>query len=500
MAMLDLPSLLTGAGAGALLAAVLVLLWASVRRSRDLEPLQAVSQELALLQQRQQQLQEQTAEARALQTQWQQRFEQRDREARQLELARAQLVERVHQLERLEEENGDLERSLESAQQLLSRRNEQLVELESRTEVERQAQAEKLRLLTEARDQLKSEFQNLANRIFDEKSARFSASNRDSIGQLLTPLREQIGDFKRRVEDVYDREAKDRRALSEQIHQLKQLNQQMSQDAINLTRALKGESKTQGNWGEVVLARVLESSGLRAGYEFEMQVSLNEGSKRYQPDVIVRLPDNKDVIIDAKVSLTAYEQYCSSEDEAERARQLRDHLQSLRNHVRGLGDKAYQGLEGVRTLDFVLQFIPIEGAFLLALEQDPELMRYAYERNIILVSPTTLLVTLRTINHIWRNEYQNRNAQEIARRGGELIDKFAGFVESVDDIGRHLDRGRQAWETAHKRLTSGRGSLVSQAAALHRLGAVGKKSLPRGADDEMDEEDEAALGLDGGEA
>ncbi|GGO83277.1 DNA recombination protein RmuC [Marinobacterium nitratireducens] len=500
--MLDPLSLLAGAAAGALLALFVTLLWAGQRRARDLERLHASQQELALLQQQQEQLQARVTEAGAYQTQWQQRFEQRDREARQLELARAQLVERVHQLERLEQENADLERSLDSAQQLLGRRNEQLVELESRTEVERQAQEEKLRLLTEARDQLKTEFQNLANRIFDEKSARFSASNRDSIGQLLTPLREQLGDFKRRVEDVYDREAKDRRALSEQIHHLKQLNQQMSQDAVNLTRALKGESKTQGNWGEVVLARVLESSGLRAGHEFEMQVSINDGSKRYQPDVIVRLPDNKDVIIDAKVSLTAYEQYCSSEDDAERARLLRDHLQSLRNHVRGLGDKAYQGLEGVRSLDFVLQFIPIEGAFLLALEQDPELMRYAYERNIILVSPTTLLVTLRTINHIWRNEYQNRNAQEIARRGGELIDKFVGFVDSVDDIGRHLERGHQAWELAHKRLTSGRGSLVSQAAALHRLGAVGKKPLPRHAEtlDEEEEEDEETLGLNGGDA
>lgn len=490
-------SLLAGLAAGLVLATLTTLLWASRRRGRDLEQLQAQAQELALVQQQQEQYRTLTEEARKLQSQWQQRFEQRDREARQLELTRAQLIERVHQLERLEEENADLERSLDSTQQLLSRRNEQLVELESRTDVERQAQEEKLRLLTEARDQLKTEFQNLANRIFDEKSARFSATNRDSIGHLLTPLREQLGEFKRRVEDVYDREAKDRRALSEQILQLKQLNQQMSQDAINLTRALKGENKTQGNWGEVVLARVLESSGLRAGHEFEMQVSLNEGSKRYQPDVIVRLPDNKDVIIDAKVSLTAYEQYCSSDDEVERRRQLRDHLQSLRNHVRGLGDKAYQGLEGVRTLDFVLQFIPVEGAFLLALEQDPELMRFAYERNIILVSPTTLLVTLRTINHIWRNEYQNRNAQEIAHRGGELIDKFVGFVESVDDIGRHLERSRQAWEVAHKRLSSGRGSLVSQAAALHRLGAVGKKVLPRGS--EPDEEDETSLEIGGGE-
>ncbi|MFC6669302.1 DNA recombination protein RmuC [Marinobacterium aestuariivivens] len=363
MASLDPPSLAAGLLTGALLATLMTLLWSSRRRAADLEQQQALAQQLALLGQQQEQLEEQCSQGRRQQEQLQQRYEQRDREARQLELARAQLIERVHQLERLEEENADLERSLDSVQQLLSRRNEQFIELESRTEAERQAQDEKLRLLTEARDQLKTEFQNLANRIFDEKSARFSAGNRDSIGQLLTPLREQLGEFKRRVEDVYDREAKDRRALHEQIHQLKQLNQQMSQDAINLTRALKGESKTQGNWGEVVLARVLESSGLRAGHEFELQVSINDGSRRYQPDVIVRLPDNKDVIIDAKVSLTAYEQYCSSEDDGERARLLRDHLQSLRGHVRGLGDKAYERLEGCAASISCCSSSPSRGPF-----------------------------------------------------------------------------------------------------------------------------------------
>jgi DNA recombination protein RmuC len=367
---------------------------------------------------------------------------------------------------------------LQELQQQLAQREKTFAELETRLDAERTAHADKLKALEEARDQLKVEFQNLANRIFEEKSAKLSQVNQEGLGNILNPLRQQLGDFRKRVEDVYDREAKDRRSLYEQIHHLKQLNQQMSQDAVNLTNALKGESKTQGNWGEVVLERVLEESGLRRGHEFEVQVSLSEEGRRYQPDVIIRLPEEKDVIVDAKVSLSAYEKYCSSDDPAHRERHLRDHLQSLRNHIKGLSEKAYQSLEGVRSLDFVLMFVPVEGAFLLALENEPALFRDAFDRNIMLVSPATLLVTLRTIHNIWRYEYQSQNAREIAKRGGELHDKFVGFVESMDEIGRHLGRTQQAYDTAHKRLSSGRGNLVNQAVMLHKLGAAGKKSMP----------------------
>ena len=396
---------------------------------------------------------------------------------RQLELEQVRLQQIQAQKQQQDEQLADQQEQLENQKRLLSQRQAQVAQLESRLESERQAQNEKLQLLTEARDQLKAEFQNLANKIFEEKSARFTSANKDSLGTLLTPLREQLGDFKRRVEDVYDKEAKDRRSLYEQISQLKELNQQMRVDAVNLTNALKGESKTQGNWGEVILERVLEQSGLRKGYEYETQVSLTEEGQRYMPDVIIRLPDEKDVIVDAKVSLTHYEQYCSAEDERLQSKALSEHLQSIRNHIRGLGDKSYQSLEGVRSLDFVLMFVPVEGAFLLALQQDKELFSFAYERNIILVSPATLLVTLRTINNIWRYERQNRYAQEIARRGGELHDKFVGFVEALDDVGRHLDRTQAAYETAQKRLSSGRGNLVNQAAALHKLGVKNKKEL-----------------------
>lgn len=227
-----------------------------------------------------------------------------------------------------------------------------------------------------------------------------------------------------------------------------------------------------------MLERALEASGLRKGHEFELQVSLSQQERRYQPDALIRLPDGKDVIVDAKASLTAYERYCSAETAQEQERFLREHLLSVRGHIKGLSSKAYESLEGVRSLDFVLMFIPVEGAFLLALEREPGLFREAFDRNIMLVSPATLMVTLRTIHNIWRYEHQNQNAKEIARRGGELHDKFVGFVEAVDEIGRNIERTQQAYERAHKRLVSGRGNLVSQVSMLQRLGADAKKKLP----------------------
>ncbi len=397
----------------------------------------------------------------------------------QQQLKEVQYQERLSYLDKLENKLDNLEFDRSDLREQLAIRQAQVAELEARLHADRESAEEKLALLAEARDQLKQEFQNLANQIFDEKSQRFSESSRKEMGMLLTPLRDQIGDFKRRVEDVYDREAKDRRALHTEISQLKRLNVQMSQDAINLTQALKGESKTQGNWGEIVLERVLEESGLRKGHEYEVQVSLKDQQQRYQPDVIVHLPDGKDVIIDSKVSLTAYEQYCSSDDAQFRLQQRKAHAVSLQNHIRGLGDKAYQKLEGVRSLDFVLMFVPIEGAFLLALEHDPELFRFAFERNIMLVSPTTLLVTLRTIQNIWRYEHQSQNAQEIAKRGADLYDKFVGFIESLEDVGKHLSRAQQAYDLSFSRLSSGRGNLIQQAVALNELGVSGKKVLPK---------------------
>ena len=396
----------------------------------------------------------------------------------QEQVINAQQGEKICVFENSEIEKQQIQQELVEYRNLLITANNQITQLDTRLLSERKINEEKSALFKQAREQLKQDFSHLANQIFEDKTARFSKDSRESIGNILNPLREQLGDFKRKVEDVYDKESRDRQALYQQIDHLKQLNQQMSQDAINLTQALKGDSKVQGNWGEVILERVLEESGLRKGHEYEIQVSLNAEGKRYQPDVIVRLPDEKDMIIDAKVSLTGYERYCSGGASTEREQYLIEHVQSIRNHVRGLGQKAYEKLEGIRTLDFVLMFVPVEGAFLLALEHDQSLFRYAFQRNIILVSPTTLLVTLRTVQNIWRFEQQNQNAQTIAKRGGELYDKFVSFVESMDDLGKHLDRAQGAYDESYKRLSTGKGNLVKQAVSLSKLGVSGKKQLP----------------------
>ena len=487
---------LTGAVLGVLLGLMLMQMAKLKLNSRHNSQLQQYESEQQTLQQQVERFQVDQTLASDQADYLQQALQQNSARIRELELDQVRLQQVEVQKHALDEQLAEQQEQLDNLQRLLSQRQARIAELESRLESEREAQSEKLQLLTEARDQLKGEFENLANRIFEEKSAKFSSANKESLGSLLTPLRDQLGEFKRRVDDVYDKEAKDRRSLYEQITQLKELNQQMSVDAVNLTNALKGESKTQGNWGEVILERVLEQSGLRKGYEYQTQVSLNEAGQRYMPDVIIRLPDDKDVIVDAKVSLTAYEKYCSTDDSSAQERALAEHLQSIRNHIRGLSDKAYQSLEGVRSLDFVLMFIPVEGAFLLALQQDKELFSFAYERNIILVSPSTLLVTLRTINNIWRYERQNRFAQEIARRGGELHDKFVGFVESLDDVGRHLGRTQAAFDTAHKRLSSGKGNLVNQAASLHKLGVKNKKELDKKLIDSASESDPDAEQLE----
>ncbi len=354
----------------------------------------------------------------------------------------------------------------------------QLRELQVRFNGEQQHHAEKLTLLEQSGERMQQQFRQLAQQIFDDNSRKFGSQQQEKMQHLLQPLRDQLGDFRRRVDDVYDKEARDRQGLAEQIVQLKQLNLQMSEDAVNLTQALKGDNKTQGNWGELVLERVLEESGLRRGYEYELQVSAeNEAGRRLQPDVVIHLPDRKDIVVDAKMSLVAYERYCSCDDESERRQALRDHIGSVKRHIKGLSEKAYESLPEVRSLDFVLMFIPIEAAFLTAIEQDQQLFGDAFERNILLVSPSTLLVTLRTINNIWRYEKQNLNAKEIAKSGGELYDKFVGFVDALDDVGKHLNQTQRAYDTAMGRLSSGKGNLINRASALHQLGVRSKKTL-----------------------
>ena len=333
-----------------------------------------------------------------------------------------------------------------------------------------QAQYEaQLKLLQEAKVTLGQEFENLANRIFDDKQAKFSSQSKEALEVSLSPLRRDIGDFRKQVETAYDKENADRNKLAGQISELQKQTLQISADAVSLANALRGDNKAQGNWGEFVLEKLLEDSGLTKGREYDTQVALKDDSgKRKNPDVIVHLPEGRDIVIDAKVSLVDYERYFHAEDEDSRELCLRQHLASLRSHIKGLSGKDYENLEGVNSLDFVLIFVPVEAAFMLALDQDPDMMRDAYDRGIIVVSPSTLMVTLRTIKNLWRYADQNRNAQLIADKAGALYDQFVLYVEALDDVGRHLDKSKDAWDTARKRLSVGRGNLVRRTQELKK--------------------------------
>ena len=324
------------------------------------------------------------------------------------------------------------------------------------------------------------EFENLANKILDEKSTKFTEQNRQNLDQILKPLGEKIKDFEKKVEDVYVTDSKERASLVQQIKTLHELNQQMSKDATNLTNALKGESKTQGNWGEFILESLLEKSGLAKDREYFLQESITSGDgKRFQPDVVIKLPENKSVVIDSKVSLVAYEKFSSAENEDERLGSIKEHILSIRNHIKNLNGKNYQNLYGINGLDFVLMFLPIEPAFSLALQNDSGLFQEAYDKNIVIVSPTTLLATLRTIASIWRQENQNKNAIEIARQSGALYDKFVGFVEDLQTIGSRIEQTQNAYSDAMKKLSTGRGNLLNSAEKIRKLGAKTSKTLPQ---------------------
>ena len=336
-----------------------------------------------------------------------------------------------------------------------------------------------LKLVQDAKQNLSQEFENLANRIFEDKQTKFSEQSKKALETSLSPLRRDLGDFRKQVSSAYDKENADRNRLVGQIGELQKQTMQISADAVSLANALKGDNKKQGNWGEFVLEKLLDDSGLTKGREYETQVALKdqEGNRR-NPDVIIRLPEGKDIIIDAKASLTDYERYFHAEDEQSQQLCLKQHLNSLRSHIKGLDIKNYEKLENVNSLDFVLIFIPVESAFMLALDNDPDIMREAYDRGIILVSPSTLMVTLRTIKNLWRYADQNINAQEIAEKAGALYDLFVLHIEALEEIGKHLDKSRDAFETAQKRLSSGRGNLVKRSEELRKLGAKTKKAIP----------------------
>jgi DNA recombination protein RmuC len=325
---------------------------------------------------------------------------------------------------------------------------------------------------------LAKEFENLANKIFEEKSEKFVRQNRDSLDVVLNPLKEKMEEFKKKVEATHLENSKEQSRLQEQIRNLTELNQGMREDANRLTQALKGESKTQGNWGEMVLERVLEKSGLTKGQEYTVQESfVNEEGRRQQPDVIIKLPDNKNIIVDSKVSLTAYERITATTDPNEQEAWLKSHIKSIREHVKQLSEKRYHQLYEVDSPDFVLLFIPIESAFSMAVQNDQEIFNDAFDRNIVIVTTSTLLATLRTIANIWKQEYQNRNVLEIARQGGDLYDKFVGFTENLLDLGKKMKTAQMAYEDSMKKLVDGRGNLIKRAESLRELGAKVSKQL-----------------------
>ncbi len=350
--------------------------------------------------------------------------------------------------------------------------------LQTKHEEQLNASAQKLELLQKAKEDLNREFKLLANKIFEDKAEQFSHTSQEQLSLMLKPFREQITAFSKEAKERSASHLKETYLLKDELSRLKEMNSQLSQDAINLTKALKGENKTQGNWGEIVLENILEQSGLRKGVEYELQVNLKstEG-KTYFPDVIIHMPEERDIIVDSKVSLVAYERFINAEDESVKKLSLKEHINSIKSHVKELSEKKYEKLEGINTLDFVLLFMPIEGAFLLALEQDGEFFKSAYEQNILVVSPSTLLVTLRTIEHIWRTQRQEEHALKIANEAEAMYDKLVGFVEELKKVGTHLQKAQESYDTAMNRLSSGRGNVIKRAQNIVKLGLKPKKKL-----------------------
>ena len=399
-----------------------------------------------------------------------------------VEIARQneRLISLQEEVNRLTSERGHLVTLREQLTAEQQRLNSKVTELTTTLESERTQNKEKIELLKNAEEQLSNRFKTLASEILEDKSKRFTELNQTNLKDLLDPLKAKITEFQGQVEKAYDKEGKDRSELAGQVKQLMELNNKLSKDAHNLTNALKGQAKTQGNWGEFILERVLEASGLRKSHEYDVQEShTREDSSRAQPDVVVHMPEERHLIVDAKVSLKAYEEYANSETDHQRDTAIRRHLDSVRGHIKDLSGKNYQQLYGLKSLDFVLMFIPVEPAFMLAIAHDSDLWQEAWKKNVLLVSPSTLLFVLRTVAHLWRQEQQNRNAHEIANRGAELYDKLVGFVEDLDNLGAKLHLAQKAYDGAYNKFTGGRGNVIRQAEMLKELGVKPAKQLPQ---------------------
>ncbi|MDO3384983.1 DNA recombination protein RmuC [Gilvimarinus sp. SDUM040013] len=393
--------------------------------------------------------------------------------AQQLSRQNAAAIEKLTQLDQIRD-----------SQQKLQQQVVELSQLNAKLEADLQSERTQLRLQAEflegAKIELKKEFELTANKLFERKSEQFSQTSQSLLEGTLSPFRDQISDFRKKVEDVYEKENAERNRLSGQIVELQRQAHKIGEDAVNLAQALKGNNKSQGGWGEVILERLLEQSGLQKGREYDSQFHAKDvdGVRRI-PDVVIHLPEGKDIVIDAKVSLTNYEKYCNAQSGEEQQRYLQAHINSIRGHIKGLSAKDYEELPGVQGLDFVFIFIPVEGAFMLALQHDETLYSDAYRKHIVLASPTTLLAMLRTIENLWRHDKQNRNAELIAKEAGALHDQFVLLLEALDSVGDSIERTQKAYTLVRKRLNSGRGNLLKRVDGIRQLGAKTKKCLPQ---------------------
>jgi DNA recombination protein RmuC len=380
----------------------------------------------------------------------------------------------------LREENKTLTQQLEAERKRREEAEKNIVALqEDIKNVNKLLETEK-KHLTEVKEQMRQEFKIVANEILKSNSEQFSESSKKNLNALIDPLKEKLEKFEKKVEDTYEKGIKDQSDLKAEMKKIYELSKQLDKDAKNLTKALRTDTKQQGNWGEVVLERILEESGLRINEEYFLQVTgKNINGDKIRPDVIIKLPGNKFLIIDAKVSLTAYQEYINAEDNTQKQKALKRHLESVKNHIKILSEKNYPSFQGKNTPDFVLMFMPVEPAFALAVQSDHSLFSFAWERKVVIVSPTTLLATLRTIESIWRHEKQTKNALEIAKQAGSLYDKFVRFLNDLNNIGENIKRTQSAYEEAKKKLTEGKGNLVSQVEKLKILGAKAQKEIDK---------------------
>lgn len=390
-----------------------------------------------------------------------------------------ELNQQQQHLQSLQQQLAEAKQEYRTQSTQLSQAQSELASVQSRLDSERKSADEKINLLNSAKETLVQEFKVLSNEILEQKQQQMGVQSKEVISGLVQPMQATLEQFKARIEHVHKEDLEGRASLTEQLKALRELNQTMSVEANNLTRALKGDQKLQGNWGELILQKLLESSGLREGVEFEVEKSFTQSDgKRLRPDVIINLPDNKHVIIDSKVSLVSYEAALNAEDDQLRSQHIRAHLSSISKHIQALSDKRYDHIDGLNAPDFVLMFIPIEGAYLMAIEHQPAIFEKAFDQKVAVVTPTTLFTTLKTIEQLWRYERQSEHTVNLIKRAADVHDKFVGFVTTFEKIGKQLDLAQASYQNAHKQMTTGKNNLVRQAEMLKDLAGKTKKDIP----------------------